>query len=113
MTSLDNHHSATKNDFIQQQKHIPNNTNTVPRTNFNNTTTSTSCAVATHQTPTTKTGKRKMDAGRKDEENHGTHHHSNKKEIQDGFSWWTSMMVGLDPKATHVIVKKVSQNKVE
>ena len=63
---------------------------------------------------TSKPGKRKLDNGN----NHSCHGNTannsvNKKEIQDGFSWWTSMMVGVDPKASQVVVTKVCQNKID
>lgn len=59
-----------------------------------------------------KPGKRKL------ADNHSSSHGNaddsvNKKEIQDGFSWWTSMMVGADPKASQLVVNKVCQNKID
>jgi len=47
----------------------------------------------------------------------GCHRNSdtnNKKEIQDGFSWWTNLMLGSDnPSSSQIIVKKVAEKQVE
>ena len=62
-----------------------------------------------------KAGKRKLDT--RGDSSSGCHGNTddnsvNKKEIQDGFSWWTSMMVGVDPRASHVVVNKICERKV-
>ena len=78
-------------------------------------TTENSKDIQTTTTTTTcKPGKRKLELEDSDHPQcNGNNESINKKEIQDGFSWWTNMMVGMNPKASHVVVNKVCQNKID
>ena len=55
--------------------------------------------------------KRKINHVQVEQGNHGDD--VNKKEIQDGFSWWTNLMMGIPAQSKQIVVKKIQEIKID
>lgn len=39
--------------------------------------------------------------------------HRGKLTVQEGFSWWTNMMLGVDSNSAQIVTRKLESNKVQ